>query len=156
MTHLEPASLDEAMQALADNQQMWLNPAMPELAEVTAMLTRESVQRAVELLRLVGFVLAREVADDGSITRMSDEELLAESVKAIRWAARGEAEGGNDVSYAYAMQLLAESNRRLVADGHRKGCTVGVYAKAYEQVTAHHAQRPPIPLTCCCGAGETE
>lgn len=87
-----------------------------------------------------------------NLTAVSDTDLFDLTVKAIWRAAVGESQGGHDPSYDNAMDLLAESNRRLDAAGHEEYCKSGVYSRAFEQATAEHAYRTPEPQGCTCGA----
>lgn len=87
------------------------------------------------------------------LTRLTEDELFIDTMRAIQRAAQGEADGGDEPSYNAAMAHLAESNRRLVAQGHAQRCRIGVYQQAYEAVTAlHSGDREPRTLVCNCGA----
>lgn len=86
------------------------------------------------------------------LTSLTDEQLFDHAVDAIWRAAEGESRGGHDASYNTAMGFLAESNRRLVAAGHKEYCEAGIYSRAFEKATAEHAGRQPQEKTCTCGA----
>jgi hypothetical protein len=83
---------------------------------------------------------------------MGDDVLFEACASAIWRAAEGEARGGDDRSYNYAMELMAESQRRHEAAGHTKRCRSGIYTRAFEKVTANHAGRPVEEIVCDCGA----
>jgi hypothetical protein len=82
---------------------------------------------------------------------MSEDELFEVTTDAILQAALGESRGGDQPSYDHAMELMAESQRRLTEDGHGERCQSGVYSRAFEKVTATHAGRKPEPQLCGCG-----
>lgn len=83
---------------------------------------------------------------------MSDRELFGESLSAIWAGARGEARGGDVLSYRHATEVMRESDRRLVEAGHSDRCESGIYRWAYEVATADHAGRPSQRPECSCGA----
>ena len=67
----------------------------------------------------------------------------------------GESRGGDEASYNEAMRYLAESQRRLLADGHTKQCGSGVYSEAFEIALAKHSGREPRVRACTCGKSTT-
>jgi hypothetical protein len=85
---------------------------------------------------------------------MSDDVLFEACVGAIRRAAVGESQGGDPRSYNYAMELMAESQRRLTAAGHGSRCRSGAYTRAFEEATARHAGREPEPRLCTCAEAQ--
>lgn len=85
------------------------------------------------------------------LRKLTDEQLLDTAVGAIRRAVVGESQGGDHPSYDHAMDVLAESRRRMVKFGHSKTCGSGIYSQAYAQVTAEHAGRTPELSLCTCG-----
>lgn len=88
-----------------------------------------------------------------NIAMLTEDELFIATTRAIQRAAQGEADGGDEPSYTIAMDHLAESDRRLVAQGHEQRCRIGVYTQAYEAATAlHNNDRTPRTLVCNCGA----
>jgi hypothetical protein len=139
---LELVSVDEVMLAMAVH---------PELAEISALLQGESVRRAVGMIEQLGFVVARQETTD--LSRLSDDDLLIGAALAIRLAAQGEANGGDNDTYVRAMQFKVESDKRLVANGHDKRCHSGIYSQAYEAATAAHENRQPAEVLCTCQVG---
>ena len=87
-------------------------------------------------------------------TAMTDEQLFTETVGAIKRAAHGEAQGGDAASYEYAMDLMRESRRRLVAAGHDSRCQDDIYTRAYRQALADQFGDAPEPTRCTCGKGQ--
>jgi len=83
---------------------------------------------------------------------MGDDVLFEACVSAIWRAAAGEAQGGDDRSYNWAMELMAESRRRHLAAGHTKRCRSDIYNRAHEKATANHSRRPVEEIKCDCGA----
>lgn len=123
------------------------------------------VHSVVEGLLALGFVVAKDVPEESEGTEpmvdltaltligLSDDELFVASTRAIQRAAQGEANGGNEPTYTIAMDHLAESDRRLAAQGHKERCRIGIYSQAYAAATAlHSGDRTPRTLTCNCGA----
>lgn len=86
-----------------------------------------------------------------TLTDLSDADLFTESVTAINRAAVGESRGGDSSSYDYAMELMAESDRRHQAAGHDRRCVSSIYQRAFATATAEHAFREPELLPCSCG-----
>jgi hypothetical protein len=116
----------------------------------------------IEMLGKFGFVVAKDVPEEPepmadltalTLTGLSDDELFIATIRAIQRAAQGEANGGNEPAYTIAMDHLAESDRRLAAQGHKERCRTGIYSQAYAAATAlHSGDRSPRTLTCNCGA----
>lgn len=52
-----------------------------------------------------------------SLAALTEDELFIATVRVVQRAAQGEANDGDEVSYDIAMQFMAESNRRLIAQG---------------------------------------
>ncbi|BAL87224.1 hypothetical protein AMIS_20040 [Actinoplanes missouriensis 431] len=80
------------------------------------------------------------------MTALTDDDLYAETVTAIRRAAQGEANGGDDASYNHAMDMLAESQRRLINAGHDKWCASGIYDRAFVEASGISKD-----TDCSCG-----
>jgi hypothetical protein len=84
---------------------------------------------------------------------MTNARLLEVAESAIYAAAVGESQGGDDASYDFAGEVMAESKRRLVVAGHKESCRSGIYDRAFEVTTARHGGRVPEFEGCTCGAG---
>jgi hypothetical protein len=120
------------------------------------------VHSVVEGLLALGFVVAKDVPEEPepmadltalTLTGLSDDELFVATTRAIQRAAQGEANGGDEPTYTIAMDHLAESDRRLAAQGHNKRCRTGIYSQAYAAARLlHSGDRTPRTLACNCGA----
>ncbi len=88
-----------------------------------------------------------------NFTQLTDQQFHDETVTAIKQAAYGESRGGDSASYDYAMDLMRESDRRLVDAGHDSRCQDGIYTRAYRQAMAEQLGGTPEPTVCTCGKG---